>query len=80
MSLGDTPEAMIVVTESGKIFTGFYAFRQMVWLSPWLLPLVALFYLPGASVVGPWIYRWVARNRQRLGCRGETCESKSAGR
>ncbi len=80
ISLGDTAEAMIVVTQSGQIFTGFYAFRQMVRLSPWLTPLVAIFYFPGASAVGPWIYRWVARNRQRLGRRGETCESKSAGR
>src|SRR5207237_1794823 len=28
----------------------------------------AWFYAPGAALVGPWIYAWVASNRRHLGC------------
>jgi predicted DCC family thiol-disulfide oxidoreductase YuxK len=61
----DMDDAMFVVTERGEVFRGFFAFRRMMWTSPWLYPLLAVFYAPGASRVGPRIYAWVARHRLR---------------
>jgi len=63
----DTDAAMFVVTETGETFRGFFAFRRMMWMSPWLFPLLPLFYAPGASHAGPLIYDWVARHRGQLG-------------
>jgi predicted DCC family thiol-disulfide oxidoreductase YuxK len=64
----DTEDAMFVVTRRGEVFRGFFAFRRMVWESPRLYPLLVLFYAPGAALIGPRIYAWVARNRRNLGC------------
>ena len=70
----DTDEAMFAITSRGEVFRGFFAFRRMLWASPWLFPLLALFYAPGASLLGPWIYTWVARHRRSLGCAAGACE------
>jgi len=70
----DAAEAILCITASGEVLRGFDAFRRMIWSSPWLLPLVPIFYCPGARLVGPRLYAWVARNRRRFGCRPEGCE------
>ena len=70
----DTDMAMFAVTARGEVFRGFFAFRRMLWASPWLAPLLALFYAPGASLLGPRIYAWIARRRPRLGCAATACE------
>ena len=70
----ETEAAMLVVTASGEVFSGFYAFRRMLRASPWLWSLWLVFYFPGATVVGPRIYGWIARNRRRFGCRVDGCE------
>jgi len=67
LATADTDAAMFVVTESGEVFRGFFAFRRMMWTSPWLFPFLPFFYAPGASLIGPRVYDWVARNRGRLG-------------
>jgi predicted DCC family thiol-disulfide oxidoreductase YuxK len=64
----DIDEAMFAIAPDGGIFRGFFAFRRMLWASPWLFPLLALFYAPGAALLGPRIYAWVARHRRNLGC------------
>jgi predicted DCC family thiol-disulfide oxidoreductase YuxK len=63
-----TEEAMVVVSPSGEVFRGFFAFRRMLRESPRLRILLPLFYLPGAALVGPRLYGWIARRRRRLGC------------
>ncbi len=70
----DTDEAMFAITSRGEVFRGFFAFRRMLWASPWLFPLLAPFYAPGASLLGPRIYAWVARHRRSLGCAADACE------
>lgn len=70
----DTEAAMFVITEQGEVFRGFFAFRRMMWASPWLFPHLLLFYAPGASLVGPRTYAWVARHRQSYGCAPAACE------
>jgi predicted DCC family thiol-disulfide oxidoreductase YuxK len=64
----DIEEAMFVVTGRGEVFRGFFAFRRMLRQSPRLWALLPLFYAPGASLLGPRVYAWVARNRRELGC------------
>ena len=61
--------ALMVVTADDRVFRGFYAFRRLVLVTPWLWLLVPLFYLPGSSYLGTRLYSWVARNRGALGCR-----------
>ena len=64
----DTDNAMFVVTPRSQVFRGFFAYRRMMWESPWLYPLLPLVYAPGTALIGPRIYAWVACNRRRFGC------------
>ena len=69
----DTEFAMFAVTQSGEVYRGFFAFRRMLWASPWLFALLALFYAPGARFLGPRIYTWFARRRRSLGSAAAAC-------
>ncbi len=80
LSGADTDEAMFAVTPAGEVFRGFFAFRRMMWASPWLYPYLALFYAPGAGLVGPRIYSWIARHRGRLGWTGSVCDLSESAR
>ena len=54
-------------------YVGFRAFRRMAWVLPlgWLV--LPLLYLPPVPQVGERLYRWIARNRMRLGCASGVC-------
>ena len=69
----DLDTAMCTVDAEGGIHRGFYAFRRLIWCGPLTWPLLPLFYCPGAGILGPRIYAWVARNRSRFGCRSDAC-------
>jgi hypothetical protein len=47
----------------GKMRSGFFAFRCLTWMLPMLYPMIPIVYFPGAGILGPLVYRWVARNR-----------------
>ena len=64
-------DAMFAVHGSA-VSSGFHAFRELIWQSPLTWPLIPLFYAPGASAVGPRVYRWIADRRRRFGC-GDSC-------
>jgi predicted DCC family thiol-disulfide oxidoreductase YuxK len=68
LACADTNDAMYVVTPRGEVFRGFFAFRRIMWESPRLYPFLPLFYAPGAALLGPRIYAWVAKNRRNFGC------------
>ena len=70
----DLDEAMFAIDARRQVTRGFFAFRRLAWESPLTWPLLPLFYAPGASLVGPRVYAWVARNRRRFGCESEVCE------
>ena len=70
----DFDNAMFAVTADGSVFRGYFAFKELLRKLPAAWPLLLLCDLPGAGVIGPWIYAWVARNRTRLGCGSEVCE------
>ncbi|HEX4439666.1 MAG TPA: DUF393 domain-containing protein [Thermoanaerobaculia bacterium] len=61
-------ETMHVVTASGRVETGFDAYRAIAWSIPLLLPVAPLLYLPGVPAVGRRLYAAVARRRLRAGC------------
>ena len=69
----DIEDAMFAVTAQAEVFRGFFAFRRMMWASPWLYVLLPLFYAPGASRLGPRLYAWVARHRRSFGCAAGAC-------
>jgi predicted DCC family thiol-disulfide oxidoreductase YuxK len=60
----DLDAAMFVVEEGGSVSRGFFAVRRLIRSLPPAWPLLPLFYLPGAAVLGPRAYAWVARNRR----------------
>ena len=70
----DLENAMFVVAPDRRVYRGFFAFRRLLWDSPLTWMLVPLFYLPGAGVIGPRAYAWVARNRRRFGCETTVCD------
>ncbi len=74
----DLDRAMYVVTASGRVYGGIFAFRRLLWNSPLLWPLLPIFYLPGSAFAGTRIYGWVARNRGWLSCRSESCRVHTA--
>jgi hypothetical protein len=65
----DAEEAMLAVTQEGKVFKGFYAFRRSIWKISYLWVLAVILYVPGLPYVGTRFYVWVAKNRKTFGCR-----------
>jgi predicted DCC family thiol-disulfide oxidoreductase YuxK len=79
LASADFANAMFAVAPDRTVTRGFFAFRRMIWESPLMWPLMLLFYLPGAGILGPRVYAWVARNRRRFGCESEVCDMPPAG-
>lgn len=52
-----------LIEPNGKLYGGFFIFRRLCLKLPMLYPLIPIFYFPGSGLAGPWVYRWVARNR-----------------
>jgi acetyl esterase len=75
----DVANAMYAVAGDEVPQRGFFAFRRVLWSSPLMWPLLLLFYLPGAGLVGTRIYAWVAQNRGRFGCESNTCALPTGG-
>ncbi|MDE2027062.1 MAG: DUF393 domain-containing protein [Candidatus Omnitrophica bacterium] len=59
---GDLKETRLELP-GGRTYGGFFAFRHLSWNCPMLYPLIPVIYFPGAGIIGPLVYRWVARNR-----------------
>jgi predicted DCC family thiol-disulfide oxidoreductase YuxK len=71
-------EQMAVVTPEGRVLRGFFAFRELSRRLPPLWVLVPLIYAPGADWVGTRVYAWVAANRARRLCEGDSCATHGA--
>lgn len=52
-----------LIEKDGRLTGGFLIFRRLCWKIPMLFPLMPLFYFPGSSLLGPVVYRWIAKNR-----------------
>jgi predicted DCC family thiol-disulfide oxidoreductase YuxK len=70
-------EAMYTIVQGEPLYTGFFAFRRLVWNSPITWMLLLVFYFPGAGFFGPRIYAWIARNRNSFGCQSNVCDLTS---
>lgn len=64
---------MVSIRPDGKIYGGFFAVRDVLLHLP-LTFLPALFlYIPGASLIGVPVYRWIAKNRHRFSTPDTAC-------
>lgn len=52
----------------GKTYGGFFAFRRLTWICPMLYVMIPIVYFPGSGILGPLVYRWIARNRSSGSC------------
>ena len=66
-----------LIDPNGRLYGGFFIFRRLCLKLPMFYPLIPLFYMPGSGIAGPWVYRWVARNRYLLhgnkNCENNAC-------
>ncbi len=60
-----------LIEPAGKIYGGFFIFRRLCLRLPMLYPFIPIVYFPGSGIVGPSVYRWVAKNRYLLHFSGE---------
>lgn len=66
-----------LIASTGELYGGFFIFRRLCLKIPMLYVLIPVFYFPGSGIIGPWMYRWIAKNRylfhvnQR--CQNNTC-------
>ena len=66
-----------LIFPNGSVKTGFFALREMIHYLPLLWPLLFILYFPGASLLGPKIYSFVASRRKRLTrCSFDSCSLK----
>jgi len=59
----DARREMHVVGNDGTIHKGFFAFRYLAGVVPGLFPALPFLFVPGASLVGPAIYRFISSRR-----------------
>ena len=69
----DLSDAMYVIVDGEPPHRGFFAFRRILWTNPTMWPLIPVFYFPLASVIGPKVYEWIAKNRSSFGCESDFC-------
>ena len=63
---GDWLGQMHVVAREGKMHSGYYAIRWILWRLPMLCWIAPFLYIPGIPPLGEKAYLWVAKNRFRL--------------
>ncbi len=51
------------IEPDGVMYGGFSAFRRLCFNLPMLYPMLMVVYFPGMGILGPVLYRWVAKNR-----------------
>ena len=52
-----------LIEPDGRLYGGFEVFRRICFTMPMLYPLSLVFYFPGMSLIGPWKYKIIAKNR-----------------
>jgi len=68
---------MYLIEPDGKLYGGFFAFRRLCLTLPMLYPMLFVMYFPGAGVIGPLVYKFVAEHRYLFHtnktCRANAC-------
>lgn len=81
LSQEETQRRMVSIRADGRTYGGFYAVRDILLRLPLTMLPALLLYLPGMSVIGVPLYRWIAANRHRFGgAREEACSIPRATR
>jgi predicted DCC family thiol-disulfide oxidoreductase YuxK len=66
-----------LIEPDGSLYGGFFAFQRLCLTLPMLYPSALIMYFPGAGVIGPVVYRWIAEHRYLLHtnkkCRESAC-------
>ena len=65
----------VKVSVGDKVYGGFFAFRRLTLMLPMLYPLAIIFYLPGMGLIGPLVYRCIAKNRYLF---NHVCSTRSS--
>lgn len=60
-------QAMQLITDDGRVYSGAEAGFRILATRWWLRPALWAYLLPGVRQFADLAYRWVARNRHRLG-------------
>ena len=63
-----------LIEPDGSISGGYFVFRRISWKLPMVYPFIPVLYFPGSGIVGPMVYRWVAKNRY-LFHSNKTCQN-----
>jgi predicted DCC family thiol-disulfide oxidoreductase YuxK len=67
-------EELQVKHPDGTVTGGYFAFRTLTRILPALRLVRLVFFVPGVSLLGQRVYRWVAKHRYRLvDCSSEVC-------
>ena len=54
-------------------YRGFYAFRELAKMKKSTIPIYFLMLMPGVPTIGNLVYKFIAKNRSRLGGSGNSC-------
>lgn len=63
LSKEEALKQMVLLDPHGELAGGFFAFRRMLWYLPMFYPLLAVFYFPAMGILGPLVYRFIAKHR-----------------
>lgn len=69
LSSEETQNRMVSIRPDGKTYGGFFAVRDIAAHLPLTFLPALLLYVPGVSLIGDPVYKWIARNRHRFGGR-----------
>ena len=75
----DLAKAVHLIAPDGRVWAGFEAARKLATLMPLLWPAVPWLHVPGASVCGARVYRFVSRHRHwltRSTCAEDACATE----
>ncbi len=67
---------LYLIDSQEKLYSGFFAFRNLSLKLPMMFVLIPVFYFPGMNLIGPFLYSVVAKNRHLLHF-GKTCRNNS---
>ncbi|MDA3129733.1 thiol-disulfide oxidoreductase DCC family protein [Aliibacillus thermotolerans] len=65
-----------VLESETYLYTGFAGIKRIIHEIPIGRIISPILSLPGANMIGHFIYQWIAKNRHHLGCTSETCHTK----
>jgi len=76
-----TMSQLYLIETDGQLYGGYHVMRRICWTMPMLYPFIPIIYFPGMGIMGPIIYKFIAKNRYLLHghptCQNNACFKKS---